>query len=138
MDFEEKVIDSIQLSGAALVKFEKQATEIAARDARIASQAPTVVDELLKAGMIELHEKDDAIRALSNPEQVLELLKSAAQYVRSAATAPGTGGVPVDKNGRQLNHIKKASVNGDGGGYLGKRGAPSAAWDGFNAALGIQ
>ncbi len=137
MDFSDKVIDAIQLGGAALVKFEKAAEDVAARDQRIAAQIPGTVEALQRAGMIDATEKEACARALADPEQAVALLKQAAQFVLAqAAAAPGTGGRPVDAKGNSTSRDKQASTR-TGGGYVGRRGAPSDAWDGFGRALGL-
>lgn len=130
--FAEKVIDTFQVAGAALQQHEKAAADQLATAEKVAAEIPATVKALLDNKLIEPEEKEACERALRDPVQTLRLLKQAAEF----QPTPILAGQPVDKTGRSPQ--EKTASSKMGGGYVGRRGEQSQAWDGFSAALGIR
>lgn len=135
-EIDEKVIGTFQVTGLALSRYEQAAAAQAEQMQKVAALIPGVVDDLVRFGRIESSERDDCARALADPVQTLELMRKLAVH-RNAGEAAVLGQV-VDQHGRPAGaggQQKRASY--EGGGHVGRVGAPSQAWDNFASKLGI-
>ncbi len=81
---QQKVIEQIAWSSAALDKADKALAEKSAAEERVAELIPNVVESLLRNERIEEHEKDAATEMLQDPTKALEILEKVAEH-RNAA-----------------------------------------------------
>lgn len=84
---QEKVLNYIQCSGAALEQAEKQASEKKSQEKQVDDLIPGVVESLLRNGRIEPHQKDAAVKLLRNPIKALEILGKTAEHRNDEETA---------------------------------------------------
>lgn len=97
---QEKVLDYIACTGAALEKAEKQASDKAAQDAQIEKLIPGVVDALARNGRIKPQEKEAAASLLHDPIKALEILGRTAEHRNDEE---------LSRLGSQVSTTKKAS-----------------------------
>ncbi len=65
---------------------EKKATE----EHAVAEKAPQVIDALIKAGMINPAQREDAIAKAQNPVRALDSLQKTAEWIRTQKSPPAT------------------------------------------------
>lgn len=87
---QEKVLDYIQVTGAALEKAEKQAETKQAAEQTVKEMIPGVIETLLRNGRIEPNEKTAAAELLKDPIMVMKLLSKTAEH-RNAEEAAQLG-----------------------------------------------
>jgi hypothetical protein len=98
---QQKVIEQVAWSSAALDKAERALREKSANDQQRSELIPGVVDALVRNGRIEEHEKEAASNLLTDPTKTLEILEKVAEH-RSAqeigqlGTPTGTEKVAYD------------------------------------------
>ena len=90
---QQKVIEQIAWSSAALDKAETSLAEKQAMEQKYAELIPAVVDALAKNERIEEHEKAAAADMLQDPLKALEILEKVAEHRTSAET--GQLGTPT-------------------------------------------
>ena len=113
---QEKVLDYIEVTGAALAKAEKQAQDKQSQEQQLTQLIPGVVDKLLANGRIEPHQKTAAADLLRDPIKALEILGRTAEHRND------------DEIGRLGSQVetKSASAHVPGGlnsPYVGYRGS---------------
>jgi hypothetical protein len=59
----------------------------ASTDAELAKRAPGIVDELIKAGMLDADKRDVAIENVRDPLKTAESLRKTAEFMQKAAAA---------------------------------------------------
>lgn len=99
---QQKVIEQIAWSSAALDKAENALAEKQSMEQKYAELIPAVVDALVKNERIEEHEKSAAADMLQDPLKALEILEKVAEHRTSAET--GQLGTPTGT-------VKSASYN---------------------------
>lgn len=99
---QQKVIEQIAWSSAALDKAETSLAQKQAMEQKYAELIPAVVDALAKNDRIEEHEKSAAADMLLDPVKALEILEKVAEHRTSAET--GQLGTPTGT-------VKAASYN---------------------------
>lgn len=138
----EKVIETMQVTGAALERHEKNAADQQKQAAEIAKEIPETVDLLVRFGLVFPHEKEACLKALADHGQTLALLKFAAK----AIGGEGSGNVapigqPVDKNARPAGQTKQGSASGrdlTGGGYVGRKTPETPeSWNRLAQGIGV-
>jgi hypothetical protein len=98
---QQKVIEQVAWSSAALDKAERVLREKSADEQQRSELIPSVVDALVRNGRIEEHEKEAASNLLADPTKTLEILEKVAEH-RSAqeigqlGTPTGTEKVAFD------------------------------------------
>jgi hypothetical protein len=131
---DEKVVNVIEVAGAALERHAQFYQEKQAEANQVAAAIPDVVQILVQHGRIEPGEAKEAAEALKDHRKTLQLLKLAA--VHMTAEEEARLGQPLPPGGQH----KSASSNGNGasGGYIGRRTAePPESWRNFERALGL-
>lgn len=127
--FDERVLEAIQISGAALEKAETELHEKRASADKYQHRLPSVIEKLAKFGRIDNTPEDrqTIARVLSTPEGALDVIEKLAEYAEDNSPAPI--GTPVDSKGRPASTVKKASAKFEGGGRPGARTSEKSAAD---------
>jgi hypothetical protein len=90
-----EVLETVKIAGHGLEKAAQLEAEVEAQRVKIASMVPTVVEEMLAAGLIEPAEKAAAVEAMSGHETTLRTLVNFCRTVRAAKLAGAPLGDPV-------------------------------------------
>lgn len=102
----EKVLEHVQVTHAALDQANKDLTKVAEEKKAAAAMIPQVVDELIKHARIDPKQRDEAIQLLADPIGALKVLLKTADpgvSVRPAPLgAPQDGETPRTKKGHYL------------------------------------
>ena len=99
---QQKVIEQIAWSSAALDKAESALSEKQAMEQKCAELIPAVVDALARNERIDEHEKQAAADMLQDPVKALEILEKVAEH--RTGTESGQLGTPT-------GNVKTASYN---------------------------
>ena len=129
-DFNERVVEAIQIAGAALEKATIENNEKQASYNKYASRVPSTVEKLAKWGRIDDTPEDRKILAekLATAEGALEVIEMLAEYAPAEKTAAAMG-TPVDRSGRPAQTAVNKASRFVGGGRVGAKTSEKSAAD---------
>lgn len=113
MSLNTQVVDALHCAGEVLERFEKIAAEKQAAETKSAAELPVTLNALLRYGVIDNSEKEDAQRVLADPILTQRMLVKVAEQLhglyaqQDSATDPSRVGSLVDRNG---NPVKNAAT----------------------------
>lgn len=118
LTFEEKIIDTLQVSAAALEKAEAADREKQAQAQQVAALVPEAVDACIRGGKFDEEDRTKLASALADPVKALKILCKVATH-RSVEEANHLGS-QVDQKGRAALN-KQAAYGSVDSAYVGGR-----------------
>jgi hypothetical protein len=94
MNLNEKVLEHVQVTHAALDQASKELTKVAADKQAAAELIPQVVEALIKFDRIDPKDREKAAQALQDPAQALKILLKTADTSVTVNPAPASLGNP--------------------------------------------